>query len=216
MDFSKITVIKRQENIHGISTAEVLSVSTNYDAKLEDLSIFEGQLLFVETRREEGGGGVAVTTPPASLAKTKWQEVFENESNRITIKFNDPSSTLNGEVATVEYSLSIVVDNRSPVGHLRDMIAEKTKLSTDMIIMRRGGLAGVELKETNRTIKAMNFINNSPLYLEIGKPAKEGETRVIFYLAHHTPLHCDHALHTFTEVGELPVNGGLKVIWEER
>lgn len=76
--------------------------------------------------------------------------------------------------------------------------------------MRRGGLAGVELKEMNRTIRSMNFINNSPIFLEIGTPAKEGEIRVVFYHAKPTPLDADLSLHIFEEIGELPIHGGLK------
>lgn len=77
--------------------------------------------------------------------------------------------------------------------------------------MRRGGKAGIELKEMNKTIRSMNFINNSSIYLEVGKPAKEGEIRVIFYLAFKTPLNSDTVLHTFEEIGELPIHGNLKV-----
>jgi hypothetical protein len=49
--------------------------------------------------------------------------------------------------------------------------------------MRRGGKAGIELKDTNKSINSMNFSNNSCIYLEYGKPAKEGEIRVLFYFA---------------------------------
>lgn len=49
--------------------------------------------------------------------------------------------------------------------------------------MRRGGRAGIELKEMSKTIRSMNFTNHSSLFLELGRPAKEGEIRVLFYLA---------------------------------
>lgn len=77
--------------------------------------------------------------------------------------------------------------------------------------MRRGGKAGFELKEMNKTIRSMNFINNSCLFLELGRPAKEGEIRVIFYLARQTSPDNDRNLHTFEEIGELPIDGNLKV-----
>lgn len=77
--------------------------------------------------------------------------------------------------------------------------------------MRRGGKVGTELKEMNKTIRSMNFINNSSIYLELGKPAKEGEIRVIFYLAIKTALNSINRLHTFEEIGELPIHGCLKV-----
>ncbi len=54
--------------------------------------------------------------------------------------------------------------------------------------MRRSGKAGIELKDVNKTLNSLNFSNNSCLYLEFGKPAKEGEIRVLFYLAVQNPI----------------------------
>jgi len=41
------------ENIHGINTAEVISASTNYDTRIEELSISEGNTLYVEEKTTE-------------------------------------------------------------------------------------------------------------------------------------------------------------------
>ena len=59
----------------------------------------------------------------------------------------------------------------------------------------------------------MNLGNHSCVYLEFGKPAKEGEVRVSFYLA--TPnselKNYDSTLYNFVEIGELPILATLKV-----
>lgn len=41
------------ENIHGINTTELISVSTNYDTRIEELGISEGNTLYVEEKTTE-------------------------------------------------------------------------------------------------------------------------------------------------------------------
>ncbi|EAR91927.3 ubiquitin carboxy-terminal hydrolase (macronuclear) [Tetrahymena thermophila SB210] len=206
IDFEKIVVIKKHENIHGINTAEVISTSQNYDSRLEDMGITEGQLLFIEEKQ------LQTSTNTLENQEHKWQEVFESDSNKIFIKFNNPIEQQQQQSKTtsnIEYNHSIIIDSRQTMQQLKEKISEQLKIDPVEVIIRRGGKAGIELKEMNKTIRSMNFINNSSIYLELGKPAKEGEIRVIFYLAIKTPLNADQILHTFEEIGELPIHGNL-------
>lgn len=61
--FEKIVVVRRLENIHGISTASVLSLSTYFDLTIEELGIEEGNLLFTEEKSDT----------------LKWGELFESD-----------------------------------------------------------------------------------------------------------------------------------------
>lgn len=54
--------------------------------------------------------------------------------------------------------------------------------STKNLIMRKGGKSGVELKDLNRTLRKVGFINNSFVFLRFGRKAVAGEIKVnLFY-----------------------------------
>ena len=141
--------------------------------------------------------------------QTKWQKVFENDQNKIVIKFNNPQERIQ-QNSNVEFNNSIIIDSRLSLEELKQQIIMQLKLNCDEFIMRRAGKAGIELKVTNKTLSQLNFSNNSCIYLEYGKPAKEGEIRVLFFLAEKSPVQDDNQFR-FEEIGELPINGNLKV-----
>ena len=52
-------------------------------------------------------------------------------------------------------------------------------------------------------------ILRSSLFLEYGKPAVEGEYRIVFSVAIPAELQNDNLFHEFIEVGEFPLSGDL-------
>ncbi|EGR28599.1 ubiquitin carboxyl-terminal hydrolase family protein, putative [Ichthyophthirius multifiliis] len=199
IQFEKVCIIKRIDNIHGISSCEIISISQNYDYRIEDIDILEGSILYVEKNENIMN----------NKQNTKWQKVFEIDQNKISIKFNTPEK--NTSNSNIEYNNYIIIDSRLTMLDLKNQIIQQIKVdSMDDIIMRRGGKAGIELKDTKKTINSMNFSNNSSIYLEFGKPAKEGEIRVLFYLAYRAPAITDNIWYSFQEIGEIPINGNLK------
>lgn len=55
----------------------------------------------------------------------------------------------------------------------------------------------------------INLLISSSIFLEFGKPAKEGEYRIVFSVAIPADLYNDNLFHEFIEVGEFPLSGDL-------
>ena len=54
-------------------------------------------------------------------------------------------------------------------------------------------------------------MNGSSVYLEFGKPAQEGEFRILLSLAQPTDLQNDNSLFDFQDLGEYPIDGSAKL-----
>jgi hypothetical protein len=51
-------------------------------------------------------------------------------------------------------------------------------MNTKNLILKKGGKSGVELKDLNKTLRRIGFINNSYLFLRFGRKATPGEIKV--------------------------------------
>lgn len=145
------------------------------------------------------------STPESFEAvKSHWQSEFDRESNKLTIKFNNPSEQAKQEV---EYSYNLTIDSRSNLNELKNRMLEILSLNPDDYIMKRGGKLGMELKDLNSTVASQHFVNGSSVYIEKGTPSKPGQYRIIFYMAKKTSLMSDNFFYSFEELFELPIPG---------
>lgn len=141
----------------------------------------------------------------------RWQEEFDKEANRYTIKHNNPAQPevilkdMNQE--NDEYQYTVVIDARQTLAELKYKICNNLGLDPNEIIIKRGGKLGIELKDLNSVVSSHHFISGSSVYLEFGKPSIPGQFRILFSIAKPTNLLCDNYFHSFEDFMELPVPG---------
>lgn len=76
------------------------------------------------------------------------------------------------------------------------------------VIIRRGGRAGLEIKDLKPVIELSHFVRGSSIFLERGCPLNQGEYRAIVCLCEPNPdILEDRNLYLFQEIGEYPVHG---------
>ena len=85
------------------------------------------------------------------------------------------------------------------------------KIDENQILMKRVGKNGVEVKDIDKSLQGVNFVNGSSIYLEFGVPSLPGEYRLYFSLAIRLVPELDSVSHKFEELFELPISGDLTV-----
>jgi hypothetical protein len=63
------------------------------------------------------------------------------------------------------------------------MMCAQLNLDPSEVIMRRGGKAGLELKNVDMVIELSHFVKGSSVYLEHGCPLRPGEYRCIISIS---------------------------------
>ena len=77
--------------------------------------------------------------------------------------------------------------------------------------MRRGGRAGLELKDLEVEVGQNSFVKGSSIYLEYGTPIKANEFRCLISIAKSENLLEDRNLYVFEELGEYATPGDLPI-----
>ena len=81
-------------------------------------------------------------------------------------------------------------------------------LNVEEIIIRRGGRAGLEIKDLQLQIEIGHFVKGSSIYLERGCPLNPGEYRsILYYCTNNDNLCEDKNLYNFIEIGEYALSG---------
>ena len=196
MPLGELRLIKKVI-VHGIQTAEVLSTPDKLEKTLMQGKIFENMLLYTEQFSDEKD-------------PIKWGLEFEKESYRYKIKFNNPYQEA-ADSSSIEYPHTITVDCRKTLGDLKKKMCEILKIDENQILMKRAGKNGVEVKDIDKSLQGVNFVNGSSIYLEFGVPSLPGEYRLYFSLAIRLVPELDSVSHKFEELFELPISGDLTV-----
>jgi ubiquitin carboxyl-terminal hydrolase 47 len=183
----------------GMSTyCEQVNYSFNLEKLLSYVGIYDGTTLYIEE------------SDPTQI-KSKWQQQFDIESKRCTIKFNNPHDKPN-EYKYIECNNSIVLEFESTIQNLREMIAKKLNIPSDSFIMKRGGTSSMELKGPNLKLVQANLSNYSLIYVELGVPTGLNQHRVLFSLgqiARNSEKDC--TCYEFFELFDLPVDDNIKI-----
>ena len=187
----------------GLSIAHLLTNLEKMDNSLLELVLIENTLLYIEPKPEN-------LTESPSRHSSRWQEEFDKEANRFTIKHNNPGVELPKDITgqeNEECQYSVVIDARMSVRDLKNKICGNLGIDPDDVIMKRVGKQGVEIKDLNGIIASQHFFNGSSVYLEFGKPSIPGQFRIRFSLARPTDLMNDNFFYTFDEFMEIPIPG---------
>lgn len=139
----------------------------------------------------------------------KWAAEFDAEQHRITVKFNDPREDKAGEQEgrpNDEFPHSLVIDNRLKMLDLKQKICQQLNCEVGEVIIRRGGKAGMELKDLTGEIGLSHFVKGSSIYVEYGCPLNPGEYRCLISLAQPL-LADDRNFYAFQDLGEYAVPG---------
>ncbi len=147
-----------------------------------------------------------LTSSPTTFEaiRSHWQSEFDRESNKLTIKFNNPLAPSKSDI---EYNFNLSIDSRESLGQLKNRMMEILNINPDEFILKRGGKMGMELKDLNSTISGQHFVNGSSIFIEKGTPSKPGQYRIQFFLAKKTGLFSDNYFFSFEELFELPIPG---------
>lgn len=182
----------------GISVSQLLTNPEKMSKTILEMVLMENTLLYVDILEGES-------------QTNRWQEEFDKEANRYTIKHNNPAQPevilkdMNQE--NDEYQYTVVIDARQTLAELKYKICNNLGLDPNEIIIKRGGKLGIELKDLNSVVSSHHFISGSSVYLEFGKPSIPGQFRILFSIAKPTNLLCDNYFHSFEDFMELPVPG---------
>lgn len=98
----------------------------------------------------------------------------------MAIRYNHPNGDLPEDKGAQETHLEcspndefpyiISIDNRLTLADLKERMCETLKLDPFEVIMRRGGRAGLELKDLKSEIDLSHFVRGTSIYLEKGCP----------------------------------------------
>ena len=189
-------VILRRTYMTSSAQPEVLTAGLNYRKALSDLRIGESSVLYLET---------------ASDGQYRWAREFDLESHRITIKFNSPADP----AAYSQYDLrrKLVLDSRSTLRNLKDLIANDLSLSPDTFIIRRGfSRAGLEVRDLDQKISVVNMMNGSGVFVELGAPVKLDESRIFLTISADAKQgSSDGTLFSYYDLGQVIVGHSKKI-----
>lgn len=189
-------VILRRTYMTANAQPEVLTNGMNSRRALAELRIGESSVLYLE---------------PAGDGQYSWAKEFDLESHRITIKFNSPSDP----AAHSQYDLSrkLVLDSRSTLRTLKDLIAKDLSISPDTFLIRRGfSRAGVEIRDLDQKLSVVNMMNGSGVFVELGAPVKGDESRVFLTIsAQAKPGSSDGTLFSYYELGQVIIGNSKKI-----
>jgi ubiquitin C-terminal hydrolase len=183
----------------GMSTfCEQINQPFNLEKVLSYVSIYDGTTLYLEEA-------------DPSLTKSRWQQQFDIEAKRCTIKFNNPNDKPN-EYKYIECNHSVVLEFESTIQNLRDMIAKKINIPNDSFIMKRGGASAMELKDPNLKLIQANLNNYSLIYIELGVPTGPNQHRIVFSLGKIAKSsEKDFTCYDFYDLFDLPIENSVKI-----
>ena len=169
----KNLIISKKNVITTHGTVEIISIESNLSRTLISLRINDGVNLFVEDSE------IPVNKQDLALLenkkiKNKWELEFEKEKNLCTIKFNNPFE-VNDKDPSNMYSMLISYDRRKTIGEFRNMLSSILNIDPNNLIIKRGGIHGIELKDNTISLKNSHIFNLINIYLQIGIAAKTGK-----------------------------------------
>lgn len=177
---------------------EQVNHSFNLEKVLSYVGIYDGTTVYLEEN-------------DPSLLKSRWQQQFDLESKRCTIKFNNPHDKPN-EFKYVECNHSVVLEFESTIQNLRDHIAKKLNIPNDSFIMKRGGASAMELKDPNLKLIQANLSNYSLIFVELGVPTGANQHRILFSLGQIAKkAEKDCVCYEFYDLFDLPVDDSSKI-----
>jgi ubiquitin carboxyl-terminal hydrolase 47 len=178
----------------GISTyCENVNNQYNLQKVLQNTGIYDGSVVYLEEADEDH-------------IKSKWQSLFDQESKRCIIKFNNPTHKLT-ENRFIEFNCSVSLDYDSTLGTLRDLISKKIGIPSDQFIMKRAGNTALEFKDMQAKLMQANLNNYSIIAIELGSPLNPNEHRLLFSLGYMNKLPEKDALcYTFYDLFDMPIN----------
>ena len=151
----------------------------NDEFSLNDVKIFDGSKLYLEHFDPQDSS--KSISPLSNETNTNVAEIspscaeIERTRNLIDIKFNIPGSE--------EFSEALQLSKKVKLSELRAMIADKLHLSIDDFKISRGSYSWKqELINDQQTLEDNNISDSSKIYVEKGKPMKEGEVKIQFTL----------------------------------
>ena len=189
-------VVLRKTYMTVSAQPEVVNVGVNARRSLSDLRIGESSVLYLEVAGEN---------------PTRWAKEFALDAYRITVKYNSPSDPM----AYSQYDLKrkVVIDSRSTLRSLKDMIGRDLGLDPTSFILRRGiSRTGVEIRDLDQKLSHANMVNGSGVFIELGVPVKPDESRVFLTLAAQPRAgSSDGTLFSFYDLGQVIVPFVTKV-----
>lgn len=90
---------------------------------------------------------------------------------------------------------------------LKEKLCSIVSISPNNLILRRGGRAGLELKDMSIEVGLNHFVRGSSIHLDLGTPLNQGEFRCLISIATAPNLFEDRNFYHFTELGEYAIPG---------
>ena len=181
-----------------VKSPERISFEANMERTINSMNMYNGATIYLENH--------SLTSNDPS----KWEEEFENDKNRISVKFNHPDTKPN-HLGQVDYAYSLVTNREAKFLDFKIQMCELLGVKPENVVVRRGMPQGQEVKDEEKTLRA-NSIYGSNLFLSYGTPTRSNEHRLLFSLADQNNDHiADGATYFFKDLFEFPVNGKLLV-----
>jgi hypothetical protein len=151
-------LISRRVSDYGLDLAKPLDLNKT----IEELDIQENWVLYAEPMTET----------------SKWATQFDIDTHTVTIRYNHPdgiSPDMPKEghlecTPNVEFPYIASIDNRLTLADLKAIICSQLGLDVLDVIIRRGGRAGLEIKDLKPVLELSHFVKGSSIYLERGCP----------------------------------------------
>lgn len=83
------------------------------------------------------------------------------------------------------------------MGLLKDKIAKEVEIPRERVILRRGGVHGIEMKNDSALIKDCHLFNMASVFVEEGVPAAMEETRLSIFEAFYFDSPVDNCFYEF-------------------
>ena len=176
---------------------EQINHNYNLDKFLHSTGIYDGSVIYLEEADKNS-------------LKSKWQHLFDLESKRCTIKFNNPKEKSDNKC--IEFNCSANIDCDSTVGKLKELISKKIGIDVNEFIMKRAGSSSIELKDMQAKLIQANLNNYTLIHVELGTPIEANQHRVIFSLGFMNPeADNDGSCYNFYELLDIPVDDNILI-----
>ena len=160
--------------------------------QIGDVSKFDhGSILFVE----QGIHG-------ANFDSYKWKREFDNETEKITLSFNDFRSDPEG----ITFSVKISIARTETARKLKEMVARRMELSINEFYLVRNS-NDTEIKEMHKSMTALGLSTHSMIKIVLGTPSDSSQYKVKMFEVKLTDEATDkgNQIYTASQVGTLNV-----------
>jgi hypothetical protein len=183
------------------TTFESLLLEENMDKKAEELGLYNGNYVYIETIDSE-----------EDLKRSKWITALEAEKNKIRINFNNPYQS-GDESGCILFNYQVEAPKTMLLRDAKQLIANKLNIKPSEFIMKRGGSCSPELKELDQTLGSIGLLRSSTIFIEFGVPTKASECKLAISKAVLSPnLDEDTESHVFSEETKLHIDSDATVL----